>query len=147
MITNATHLSLAAIYFKKAPTASGIFEHVKDDAWFAQAFINAHYNGVEIPKGIDPLKPLTREEFTVFFMQALEKSGELPMINIVPAEIADGDQIAVEHSGLIQRSLVMNINKLDKDGKFNPQESITRAETAGMLYNGLEYLKAHSKSE
>ncbi|MFC3787768.1 S-layer homology domain-containing protein [Paenibacillus sp. GCM10012307] len=143
LITNTFHLSLAAISFNKAPTASGVFDHVKDDAWFAEAFINAHFNGVEIPKDIDPLKPLTREEFTIFFMQAMEKSGQLPLIKIAPPDIKDGEQIAEGNLGLIQRSLIMNINKLDKDGNFNPQEHITRAETASLIYTALEYLKAN----
>ncbi|MHB0879991.1 S-layer homology domain-containing protein [Paenibacillus sp. SEL1] len=146
LISGGLQLSLAAIDFNKAPQASGLFTHVKDTAWYAEAFINAHYNGVEIPKDIDPAKALTKEEFTYMLIQGMEKAGALPMIKIAPANIADDSELEPSYQGSIQRSLVYKVNTLDANEKFHPKKEITRAEAAVMLYNALEYLNAHTKS-
>jgi hypothetical protein len=143
-ISGGLQLSLAAIDFNKAPVASAIFSKVKDNAWYAEAFINAHYNGVEIPADIDPSKPVSKELFTSLLIQGMEKAGNLPMINIVPAKIADEEQLNPSYQGSIQRSLKYNINALDAKGNFNPKSEITRAEAAVMLYNALEYLNSRT---
>jgi len=143
-IAGGLQLSLAAIDFNKAPQASAYFSNVKDTAWYAEAFLNAHFNGVDIPKDIDPSKPLTKELFTAMLMQGVEKAGNLPMINLIPVDIADDSEMDVSYQGSIQRSLKYNITALDASGKFNPKSEITRAEAAIMLYNSLEYLKAHA---
>lgn len=144
-ITGGLHLSLAAIDFNKAPLASDTFSKVKDNAWYAEAFVNAHYNDIKIPADIDPSKPITKELFTNLLIQGIEKAGNLPMINIVPADIADEDAMNISYQGSIQRSLKYGINSLDAKGNFNPKSEITRAEAAVMLYNALEYL--HSVSD
>ncbi|MGN7763742.1 S-layer homology domain-containing protein [Paenibacillus sp. 22594] len=141
-ISGGLQLSLAAIDFNKAPLASSTFTKVKDNAWYAEAFINAHYNGIEIPADIDPAKPMTKELFTNLLIQGIEKVGNLPMINIVPTDIVDADALNPSFQGSIQRSLKYKINTLDEGGKFNPKSEITRAEAAVMLYNALEYLKS-----
>ncbi|MEK4328988.1 S-layer homology domain-containing protein [Paenibacillus sp. FSL R7-0297] len=143
-ITGGLQLSLAAISFNKAPVASAIFSKVKDNAWYAEAFINAHYNDVDIPADIDPSKPITKELFTSLLIQGVEKAGNLPMINIVPVDIADADALEPSYQGTIQRSLKYNINTLDANGKFNPKSQLTRAEAAIMLYNALDYLNSRS---
>ncbi|WP_150268392.1 S-layer homology domain-containing protein [Paenibacillus tepidiphilus] len=145
-ISGGLQLSLAAIDFNKAPLASEIFSKVKDTAWYAEAFVNAHYNDVEIPASIDPAKPMTKELFTSLLIQGVEKVGNLPMINIVPADIADEDTINPSYQGTIQRSLKYGINTLDKNGKFNPKSELTRAEAAVMLYNALEYLNSKANT-
>lgn len=145
-ISGGLQLSLAAIDFNKAPLASDTFTKVKDNAWYAEAFINAHYNGIEIPKDVDPSKPITKELFTNLLVQGMEKVGNLPMIKLVPADIADEDALEPSYQGSIQRSLLYKINTLDASGKFNPKSQITRAEAAVMLYNALEYLKNAPKA-
>ncbi|WP_151734679.1 S-layer homology domain-containing protein [Paenibacillus tengchongensis] len=141
-ISGGLQLSLAAIDFNKAPLASDIFSKVKDTAWYAEAFVNAHYNDVDIPANIDPAKPMTKELFTSLLIQATEKAGNLPLINIVPADISDEEDINPSYQGTIQRSLKYGINTLDKNGNFNPKSELTRAEAAVMLYNALDYLNA-----
>ncbi|WP_342549472.1 S-layer homology domain-containing protein [Paenibacillus sp. FSL P2-0089] len=143
-ISGGLQLSLAAIDFNKAPQASALFSKVKDNAWYAEAFINAHYNGVNIPANIDPAKPITKELYTSMLVQALEKAGNLPMINLVPVELTDADALDPSYQGSIQRALKYKITALDASGKFNPKSNITRAEAAVMLYNTLDYLKSVS---
>ncbi|WHY21732.1 S-layer homology domain-containing protein [Paenibacillus sp. G2S3] len=145
-ISGGLQLSLAAIDFNKAPVASGLFTKVKDKAWYAEAFINAYYNRVELPKDIDPTKTITKEEFTNYLVQGVEGIGNLPMINIVPVDIADDAALNPSYQGSIQRSLKYKINSLDANGKFNPKSEITRAEAAIMLFNALEFLKTGIKS-
>ncbi|CAH1055602.1 S-layer homology domain-containing protein [Paenibacillus pseudetheri] len=145
-ISGGLQLSLAAIDFNKAPVASGLFTKVKDKAWYAEAFINAYYNRVELPKDIDPTKTMTKEEFTNYLVQGVEGIGNLPMINIVPVDIADDAALNPSYQGSIQRSLKYKINSLDANGKFNPKSEITRAEAAIMLYNALEFMKTGIKS-
>ncbi|WP_238649901.1 S-layer homology domain-containing protein [Paenibacillus piscarius] len=146
-ISGGLQLSLAAIDFNKAPKISTIFPKIKDTAWYAEAFVNAHFNGVDIPADIDPAKPITKELFTSLLVQAVEKAGNLPMINIVPADIADADALNPSYQGSIQRSLKYKINTLDATGKFNPKSQITRAEAAVMLFNALDYLKSVSDGD
>lgn len=145
-ISGGLQLSLAAIDFNKAPVASGLFTKVKDKAWYAEAFINAYYNRVELPKDIDPTKTMTKEEFTNYLVQGVEGIGNLPMINIVPVDIADDAALNPSYQGSVQRSLKYKINSLDANGKFNPKSEITRAEAAIMLYNAVEFLKTGIKS-
>ncbi|MEK4879243.1 MULTISPECIES: S-layer homology domain-containing protein [Paenibacillus] len=140
-ISGGLQLSLAAIDFNKAPVASGLFTKVKDKAWYAEAFINAYYNQVKLPKDIDPSLIMTKEQFTNYLVQAIEGVGNLPMINIVPVDIADEASLTPAYQGSIQRSLKYKINSLDANGKFNPKSELTRAEAAIMLYNALEFLK------
>ncbi|MBY9078369.1 S-layer homology domain-containing protein [Paenibacillus sp. HN-1] len=143
LISGGFQLSLAAIDFVKAPEASDLFAKVPNSAWYAQAFINAHYNHVELPSDLDPKAPLTKEQFTFYLIQGMEQAGGLPMINIKPVDISDEDQLTASYQGAIQRSLTYKVNTLDSSGAFHPKEKITRAEAAVMLYNALEYLKEH----
>lgn len=143
-VSGGLQLSLAAILFIKAPLASDDFANVKDSAWYADAFINAHHNGIDIPKDIDPSETITKELFINLLVQGVEKVGNLPMINIDPVDIADDSELTPSYQGSVQRSLKYNITSLDADGKFHPQSEITRAEAAVMLYNALEYLESHA---
>jgi hypothetical protein len=47
LISGAFRFSLVAIDFIKAPQASELFSHVRDTAWYADAFIDAHYKRVQ----------------------------------------------------------------------------------------------------
>jgi len=145
MIVNSFQLSLAAFTFIKAPEAKDSYDHVKDGVWYSDAFIIAKLNGVDIPEKVNPASKMTKEEFTTFVMQAMEKAGNMPMINIKPVDIADDSQITPSYQGAIQRSLALDINKLDSKGKFDPKGEVTRAEAAVMIYNALEYM-SHLKT-
>lgn len=84
---------------------------------------------------------MTKEQYAHYLVQAVEAVGNLPMINIVPADIADEAALTPSYQGSIQRSLKYKITSLDASGKFNPKSELTRAEAAIMLYNALEFLK------
>ncbi|WP_336784739.1 S-layer homology domain-containing protein [Paenibacillus sp. MMO-177] len=142
LIVRTMQLSLAAIDFKRAPTAEGFFTHVKNDAWYADSFVIAHYNGLDLPADIDPNKPLTREQFAHYLVQALEKTGQYPLIKMY-INIQDEKDITVDYQGTIQRALLYKIVALDADGNFHPQQIVTRAEAAAILFAAHEFVETH----
>ncbi|MEK4664260.1 S-layer homology domain-containing protein [Priestia sp. FSL H7-0729] len=142
LIADGLNLNLDTIRFIKMPVPSDHFANVKDGVWYSDAFIRAQYNGIQMSQDIDPSKPLTREQFTLFLMQGIESRGGLPMINIKPVDITDEQELTPEYQGAIQRSLVLKINELDAEGNFNPKQPITRAESAVMMYNAIEYMES-----
>ncbi|MCK8487790.1 S-layer homology domain-containing protein [Paenibacillus sp. MBLB2552] len=123
--------------------ASNYFTNVKEEAWYAPAFVIAQNSGFDLDTSVNPDKPMTREEFTHQLILAMEKHGDLPKINIKPVEFADDDQLTVSYQGTIQRALVLGIAKLDENKQFHPGDQITRAEAAVLTYNAVEYLAAH----
>lgn len=142
LIADGLNLNLDTIRFIKQPLPSDHFSNVKDGVWYSDAFVRAQYNGIQLPQNIDPSQALTREQYTLFLMQGIEAKGGLPMIKIQPVDIADEQELTPEYQGAVQRSLVLNINKLDADGNFNPKQTMTRAEAAVMMYNAIEHMES-----
>ena len=147
LLVRAFDLNLDTIRFIKAPKATDYFSKANDNAWYAEALIIGSVRGLEFPGDMDPEHVMTREEYTYYLIKAAENYGQLPNIKLVPSEIADDDQITAEYSGAIQRALKYGVASLDKEDKFNPNDELSRAEAAEMLYNALEYLKAHPSQD
>lgn len=143
LLVNAFDLNIDNIRFIKEPKASDYFKNADDDAWYADAFIIITFSGLELPSDLDPNAKWTREEFTHYLVSVMEKQGNLPMIKLIPVDIADNDQLEGLYSGAIQRALVYKLVQLDANGSFRPKESITRGDAAVQVYNALEYMKAH----
>lgn len=143
LIVNAFGLNIDNIRFFKKPEATDYFTKANDNDWYAGTLIIASLNGFDLPKDLDPNALWTREEFTYRLIHVMESHYNMPMINIIPAEVADEDQMTIEYSGAIQRSLKYGITTLDTDKKFSPKAEITRADAAEQIYNALEYIKAH----
>ncbi|NQX71456.1 S-layer homology domain-containing protein [Paenibacillus alba] len=144
LIVKGLDLNLELIDFVKQPLASDTFKNVPNDAWFANAFVIAQYNGVDIPKDVNPNATITREQFGHMLMQALEKKGNFPMINI-KLEVKDEEQMTPEFQGTLLRMIHYKITSLDKDGKLNPKAELTRGEAATWVYNAAKVLAAHSE--
>lgn len=142
IIANTLELSLAAFSFTSGPYASTLFPNVKDNAWYANALVNAHYNGVEFPADLDPNAALTREQYAAYLIQGLEKAGNLPMIKLDPKPITDEADIDPLYQGGIQRALHYGLIKLDSDNKFEPKKAISRGEAALMAFNARTVLDA-----
>lgn len=144
MIVKGLGLSMDWLRFVKRPAASDTYTNIPDDAWYADAFIIAHYNGLEIPRDVNPNASITRELFGDLLVRALEKKGEFPMVKMF-IEIKDADQITPEYQGSLQRMLLYRIAELDKDGNFNPKRELTRGEAAVWVYNATRVMAAHTK--
>lgn len=142
LIADAMHLSLASIDFNKAPEAASLFSKISNHAWYAEAFINAHYNGLDIPPDIDPQQPMTKEQFTHYLVQALETTGEYPLIKIF-IEIHDEKDITPAYQGTIQRSLVYKFTVLDDQHNFNPKQMMKRDQAAAMVYEAITFAENH----
>lgn len=142
-IVKALDLNLDTVRFIKEPKATDYYTNADNEAWYGEALIISAVNGLEFPKDIDLKAELSREEFTYYLVSAMEKHGNLPMINIMPAPIADEEEMNILYSGAIQRALVYGITQLDKGRGFNPKAKISRGEAAEQIYNALEYMKAH----
>ncbi|GBF33485.1 hypothetical signaling protein [Desulfocucumis palustris] len=142
LIVNALELNLDAVRFFKEPKATDCCQKADNNAWYADALITAAVNGIEFSSNIDPDQQCTREEFTYYLIKAMEKQNNLPMINIVPVDIADQEQMSAVYSGAVQRALAYGVTQLDESNKFNPKADISRAEAAEQIYNALEYIKA-----
>ncbi|MEC0227172.1 S-layer homology domain-containing protein [Paenibacillus alba] len=145
MIVKGLNLNLDTIRFIKQPLASDTYTNIPNDAWYADAFIIAHYNGLEIPKDVNPNATITREQFGDLLVRALEKKGNFPLIKMF-IEIKDADQINVDYQGALQRLLLYKITKLDQDGKFNPKAEVTRGEAANWLYQATKVMDAHAQA-
>lgn len=143
LIVKALDLNLDTIRIIKEPKATDYFSKADNNGWYANALIVAANNGFDLPADLDPNQVWTKEEFIHQLMLAMERHGNLPMIKIVPVEFGDADQLTVQYQGTIQRSLVLGITALDADKLLHPKDAITRKEAAEIIYNAVEYLKAH----
>ncbi|MCQ4087866.1 S-layer homology domain-containing protein [Saccharibacillus sp. JS10] len=121
-------------------TAHDLFPAVKNDAWYAAAFLDAANSGASIPADVKPTDKITREAYVDYLIDSLKTAGNLPMINILVPEIADEDQFDILSLGSTQLAIALEIVELDADKKFHPQQEITRAEAAVMLYNAIDYM-------
>lgn len=143
MIVKAFDLNIDTLRFVKMPLATDYYKNAKNDAWYADTLIIAANSGFDLPADLDPSKKWTKEEFAHQLMLAMEGHFPLPMINVKTVDIKDQDDFTVEYNGPIQRSIVLGITSLDAEGNFHPKAEITRAESAEMIYNAIEYVKAH----
>ncbi|WP_246070526.1 S-layer homology domain-containing protein [Paenibacillus kobensis] len=144
LIVRSMQLSLAAISFNTAPTAEGYFEHVSNSAWYADDFVIAKANGLDIPSDIDPKQPLKREQFVHWLVQGLEKTGQYPLIKMY-INIADEADLTTEYQGTVQRALLYKLTALDAEGNFKPQAVVTREEASVMVYNAVQFVEAHQE--
>lgn len=141
LYVNAFRLNIDEIRFIKEPKAMDFFVNANNDAWYADALIIASFKVPDLPRDINLNQKWSKEEFTYYLLQTLEKHYNLPMVKLIPLEIEDGDQLTFEYSGAIQRAISYGIVELDGDKKFNPKEEITRAEAVVQIYNALEHVK------
>lgn len=145
LIVRGLELSLAAVDFNTAPDAHGLFPNVESDAWYAESFVNAYYNGVELSPDVNPSASMTREQFLHYLVQGMESTGQYPLIKMfIP--ITDESSIETDYQGTIQRALLYKIASLDDEGNFNPKSVVTREEAAEWLYNAIEFVEAHREA-
>lgn len=142
MIVKGLDLNLDNLRFIKQPLASDSYSNIPNDAWYADAFIIAHYHNLDIPKDVNPNATITREQFGNLLVKALETKGQFPLVKMY-IQINDEDELTVDYQGTIQRILLYKITALDGNGKFNPKSELTRGEAATWLYNAIRVLEAH----
>ncbi|MFC3798096.1 S-layer homology domain-containing protein [Cohnella sp. GCM10012308] len=139
LIVNGFGLNIDNIRFIKEPKASDFFTKVKDDAYYAKAFIIANLNGLEIPRDIDPNGKVTREQFAHWIFKAISKKGDYAWIEMYQT-FKDEDKVTKGYMDSVQKLLVGKIASLD-NGKFRPKDAITRSEAAVILAKALAFVK------
>lgn len=144
MIVKGMDLNLDLVRFVKKPEASDYFTNVPNDAWYAEAFIIAKVNGLDIPKDVDPNAKVTREQYANLLLTAMYTKGEFPTVKMFIA-LADEDQIDIKYQGDIQRLYLHKIAKLGEDRKAYPKREISRGEAATWLYNAIKLVEAQAE--
>lgn len=136
MLVKGLGLNLDRFRFIKAPSASDFFVNVTDDAWYADAFIIAFMNGLDIPKNVDPNQVMTREEFAYYLFQSIEVNNHhiYPMFIIT---IKDQTDISAVYADSIRKLLITKIISLDDQHLFFPKVSITYGDAANWLYEAI----------
>ncbi len=143
LIVKSLQLSLAHFTFVKAPEASDYFTNIPNDAWYAEAFIIAHLNGVPIDKDVNPNANVTREQFVQWLMAGLSATGEYGFTEMY-FELADEKHVSEGYMNAIQTALNGGLIELEEGDRFRPQAPITRAEAAIMVRNAVQFVEEHA---
>ncbi|MDF2959461.1 MAG: S-layer protein [Paenibacillus sp.] len=144
LIVKGLNLNIDHIRFVKQPQASDYFTKVPNDAWYAESFIIAKLNGLEIPQNVDPNAIITREQYVNFLITAMETKGEFPLIKMF-IQFADNDQIDPSLQGTMQRMYLYKIAELNEDRMVYPKREMTRGEAAVLLRGAIKFVEARTE--
>ncbi|WP_322924316.1 S-layer homology domain-containing protein [Paenibacillus campi] len=120
--------------------AGAVFTKVKPSAWYANDVKTAARAGIEISANIDPNATITREQYVDYVMNAMRLTGKMPVFRIIPPTIKDEAAMDIQYVGSVQLAIVLHIASLDAEGNFHPQQKMSRADAAIMLYDAMNYL-------
>ncbi|WP_262682616.1 S-layer homology domain-containing protein [Paenibacillus baimaensis] len=143
LLVKGLNLNLDTIRFFKKPEASDYFTKVPNDAWYAEAFIIAQLNGLNIPKDVDPGATITREHYADLLIHALDKKGTFPVI-LMYIGFADEDQIDKAYTNSMQLLYLHKLAKTEENHMAYPKREMTRGEAAVWVSNTIRFLEAHS---
>ncbi|MBM7564318.1 S-layer homology domain-containing protein [Paenibacillus sacheonensis] len=146
MIVNGLGLNLDGINFFKEPKVTDSFPNMKDDAWYANTFIIAAANGLDIPRETKANNEMTREQFGHHLMQALLKKGDYAFIDLY-VMLNDEADVNPDYMGSIQKLLITKIANLDAKQNFYPKTIITRGDAAGWLYDTIQFVNTNAPIE
>ncbi|MBP1992398.1 S-layer homology domain-containing protein [Paenibacillus eucommiae] len=146
LIVKGLDLNLDLVKFIKKPEASDYFTKVPDNAWFAEAFIIASVHGLSLDKNIDPYGTITRAQFAQLLGEALDTKGNFPVTKMF-FQISDGENLPQDIQGRLQILLNTKIIKLGEDGKFRPQDAITRSEAADWIFEASDFVRRVIQAE
>nr|WP_233168169.1 S-layer homology domain-containing protein [Paenibacillus roseus] len=139
LIVKGLKLNIDTIRFIKAPLVTDYYTKAKDNTWYSQAFIIAQYNGLELPKDIDPSAKISREQFAHYLLKGIEHHGAY-MFPAIYINIQDENDIAKAYKDSIQKVLIAKIAALDKKDNFYPKATIKRGEAAGWVYRAIQFV-------
>ena len=143
MIVKGMDLSLAAFLFIKEPLATDSFDHIPNDAWYAQSFVIASVNGLELARELDPKAHMTREAYIHHLYTALMLKGDYPFTKRL-FHVADEADMNPDYRYSLQLLLNGGMVQLDESDKFEPKREITRREAAVMLYDVITFMERHA---
>jgi hypothetical protein len=144
LIVNGLDLNIDNIRFIKEPKASDYYTKVKDDASYAKSFIIAQFNGLGLPKDINPAAKVTREQFAKWLFGALSTKGEYMWAQIY-VDVADSKQVTEGYMDSIQKLLIGKIVSLDSNHKFYPKMNITLTQANNWTDKAAQFVKKMSQ--
>lgn len=146
LMVKGFNLNLDDSRFVTESQASDYFLHVPNDAWYANAFITAHLNGLPLPKDVEPTAIITKEQYADLLAGALLTQGEYAFIQIFIL-IGDGDDVNPAYMQSVQTLLIAKIAELDGEQLFYPRQNVTRSEAAIWLHKALNFVEEHENGE
>ena len=146
MIVTGLGLSLDGINFFKKPELKDFFPNLKENTWYANNFIIAAANGLEIPNEIKSGTDMTREQFAHHLVRALLTKGDYAFIDLY-ATMKDEAAVNPAYMDSIQKLLTSGIAKLDSKQQFNPTAIITRGDAAGWLYDAIQFVERNTPAK
>lgn len=143
MLVKGLGLNIDNLRFFKKPEVSDSFSLMKDNAWYADTFIIAAYNDLDLARDTNPAANMTREQFAHHLYKALLRTGNYAFDDLAVV-LKDEQDINPSYYGSIQTLITTHIIGIDASQKFNPKAAITRSEAAGWLYNTIQYVEDHA---
>lgn len=137
LIVKGLDINIDHIRFIKAPKATDYFPNLKDDAWYADAFIIASINGLEIPQAVKANDVMTREQFAHHLFKAMMTKGDYAFIEIFML-LDDEADVNKDYMDSIQKLIISKVITLDDTNKFLPKKRLRAVKPlAGplMLFN------------
>ncbi|PZE20436.1 S-layer homology domain-containing protein [Paenibacillus xerothermodurans] len=141
LIVKGLKLSLDETQFVKKPEASDYFTNVPNDAWYAEAFVIAKINGLNIPQNVDPNASITREQYADLLIKAMDTKGSFPVVRMMLI-FEDDEQVGEAYRENMQRIYLHKIAQLGEDRMAYPKREITRGEAALWLHNTIKYVES-----
>jgi len=140
MIVNGLHLNIDNIRFIKEPKASDYYTKVKDSAPYAYDFIIAQFNGLELPKDIDPNAYVSREQFAKWLYGGLSSTGEYAW-TLMFIDIKDAKKVSKEYMDSIQKLLIAKIASMDSHNRYWPKMDVTKAQAERMVKKAAAFVE------
>lgn len=127
-----------ALGYGTADPSKVSFTDVKADAWYMPELAAAIEN--QVAKGFSktefrPNQLITREEASKMLSNVLFKNGFLPEGTI---SFTDGKEISAWAKDDVKALAMTELLKGYEDGTFRPQQNLTRAESAALIYRTIQ---------
>ncbi|MET3940627.1 subtilisin family serine protease [Paenibacillus sp. PvP094] len=120
------------------------FGDVSKDAWYVDSVAAAYQAGLVQGVSSDtfaPTQTISRQEMAVLMMRAYEYQSQTNDTQSADAGYTDEANIASWAKEAVAKAAELGVMKGSTGGKFKPQDSATRAETAQTVHNLLSLLK------
>ncbi|WP_017814969.1 S-layer homology domain-containing protein [Paenibacillus shenyangensis] len=145
-LVKGLHLNIDNMRFIKAPKASDYYTSVDDQAWYSTDMMIAHLNGLQLNADVDASSVMTRGQFATLLWQGVEQvdpdihesGGSTGALTDQSVTIHDANALPSSEQQILEQVIDSGIASLDEKNNFRPNDPITRAEAAVMLYNALE---------
>ncbi|ANF96609.1 S-layer homology domain-containing protein [Paenibacillus bovis] len=145
-LVKGLNLNIDNMRFIKAPKASDYYTSVDDQAWYSTDMIIAHLNGLQLESDVDASSTMTRGQFATLLWQGVEQvdpdihesGGSTGALQGQSITIHDANHLSSAEQQILEQVIDSGIASLDEKNNFRPNDPITRAEAAVMLYNALE---------